>query len=90
MVREMKSWGERNLRRHEPDPKPDRAWCQEGHELKEAHELKLPHSNIGLRAPTRATPSPSTTLIRGAESDRLFGAALAGRSPSDRVCTPMF
>ena len=22
-----------NLRRHEPDPKPDRAWCREAHEL---------------------------------------------------------
>ena len=53
-----------NLRRHEPDPKPDRAWCREGHELKEAHELKLPCSSIGLRAPARPTPSPSTTLIR--------------------------
>ena len=30
--------GNLNLRRHEPDPKPDRAWCREAHELKGLHK----------------------------------------------------
>ena len=65
-----------NLRRHEPDPTPDRTWCGEAHELFAViHELGC--------APPRATPGRGRTVRRV----RKVPVGLAGRGPLEPAGT---